>query len=171
MSLGSELYELLDEHHNRYPIVHTIIETGCLRSDESGAEEGDGWSTLHIARWIECHCDSCFISYEQDFQHIRVAKKVLLARNLLLFANFCRGDSVACLEAADYSIDFAYLDSSDNLPHALAEFEAVEARGARIIVMDDRQTKCLLAMEYAREGGRWKIEERARLTVFRRGEF
>jgi hypothetical protein len=37
-----------------------------------------------------------------------------------------------------------------------------------MIVMDDRASKCLLAIEYAKANGRWTVEEQPRLTVFRR---
>ena len=63
--------------------------------------------------------------------------------------------------------DAAYLDTSDDLEHGLAEFRIAEARGAELILMDDFDTKARLAVEHAVKSG-WRVSREGRLTAVSR---
>jgi len=167
MIVGVELARILDSLYADRQSPLEIIETGCVRALNPDSPEGDGWSTFYIAGWASNHPDCRFTSYELNPRHIETASKLLRDTSLHPFVHFVEGDSVAMLGTAGH-VDFAYLDTSDDLEHGLAEFQICEAKDARMIVMDDRETKCLLALKYAKESGRWEIEEQSRLTVFRR---
>jgi hypothetical protein len=168
MSVGQELTEHLDELYARLGHGLIVAETGCIRSIDPPVEDSDGWSTLHIARWVASHPGSFLHSIELHPDNVIKAGRILGEKGIPadLF-DFYQGESVDGLQQLD-RIDFAYLDTSDDLAHGLAEFEIAEEKNAQMIVMDDRETKGLAALAYAKQSGRWDVEERARQVIMRR---
>lgn len=166
MTTGQQLIALLDEFREKHPEKLTIVETGSMRSTSPGAEEGDGWSTMEFAKWIKAHPGSIFFTMDLDpkLAEAEIKKAGLDSYDL----NFYTGESVGLLQMFNFGIDFAYLDTSDDLQHGLEEFKLCEAKGAKRIVMDDRLTKCLSAMEYALNSQRWTVRFAGRFTVMDR---
>ena len=169
MSVGRRLQDLLDEAYALFPKNRTFIiaETGCIRSIDPPVEDSDGWSSLHIARWVAAHPDTKFHSIELHPDNIVKAGRLMGESNVAAGVEFHQGESVDELGKLDL-IDFAYLDTSDDLAHGLAEFKVAEAKGALMITMDDRDTKCLAAIAYAKESGRWGVDDSGRTVVMRR---
>jgi hypothetical protein len=169
MSIGAELKELLDEQFAKSQQPLIVAETGCIRSIDPPSEDSDGWSTLHLAQWAMAHTGSEFHSMELHPDNVIKGGRILGEHGIPSngAVRIYQTESVDGLKQLAH-IDFAYLDTSDDLAHGLAEFQAAEEKGARTIVMDDRETKCLAAIAYARESGRWDVQERARLTIMRR---
>jgi predicted O-methyltransferase YrrM len=139
-----------------------------MRSTAEGAEQGDGWSTLRISEWLEQDRSRGHLyCVDIDQSHLDLAVNVLRDKHLLNGCQtFMRQDSVDYLNVMEH-IDFAFLDTSDDLEHGLAEFKAVEYKGAKVIVMDDIPTKAVLAIAYAVDKG-WKVRLEGRLAVMRR---
>jgi hypothetical protein len=169
MGVGAELKELLDDLYAKEARPLVVVETGCIRSIDPPAEDSDGWSSLYLARWVTEHEGSELHSFELFADNITKAGRILGEKGLRADGaiHFHQGDSAELLPSLD-RIDFAYLDTSDDWDHGLAEFQAAEEKGAQIIVMDDRELKCMKAIPYAKENGKWDVQERARLTIMRR---
>lgn len=167
MIVGQELVKLLDAFYAENPHPLTIVETGCLRAMNADSEEGDGWSTLHIARWVKEHPLQIFVSVELNPESVSVCCKKLEMERLSYCVGFVHGDSAAVLRSFARPIDFAFLDTSDDPEHGLAEFKAAEEKGARMIVMDDVGVKTPLAEKYASENG-WNVVINGRLAIMRR---
>lgn len=166
-AMSVSLVSILDACYRDNPArPFIIVETGCVRSMADGAEQGDGWSTLHIARWMKEHSGTWLFSMELNPENIQLCKQAILDAGLdNPFIHFYQGDSVGLLSAFNYPIHFAYLDTSDDLEHGLAEFRACESKGCKHIVMDDWAAKAQLADFYAKAKG-YKVEYRDRFTVF-----
>lgn len=164
MIVGQELVKLLDafDAENHQPLL--IVETGCLRGKSENSEEGDGWSTLHVARWIATRPANRFISIDLDPVNLKTAREFL--GSYAQYVSFLRGESVRLLDSI-FNVDFAFLDTSDDPEHGLAEFKAAEEKGARMIVMDDVGVKTPLAEKYASENG-WNVVIDGRLAIMRR---
>lgn len=170
MSVGQRLADLLDEAFAVFPEkerIFIVAETGCIRSIDPPVEDSDGWSSLHIARWVAAHPGTKFHSFELHPDNIIKAGRLMGESGVASDVEFHQGDSVDGLKELS-NIDFAYLDTSDDLTHGLAEFQVAEEKGARMITMDDRETKCLAAIAYAKESGRWTVDESGRTMVMRR---
>ena len=142
-----------------------IVETGCMRDLALGAEYGDGWSTLYIARWVKQHPDCEFHTVDLNENSLDMAKMALEAEGLSQYCHFHQMDSMEFLGMNYY--DFAFLDSCDGLPHGLGEFWAAQSGGAKLIVMDDFETKAKMAVRDAVAQG-WKYEQTGRYSVLRR---
>jgi predicted O-methyltransferase YrrM len=167
MTPGETVVAILDKFWRQEQRPLVIVETGCLRAVNPDSEAGDGWSTLRIVEWLGDSSKGHLWSVDIDPQHLEVAINVLRERSLLDGrVTFMCEESVDALNNMHH-IDFAYLDTSDGLNHGLAEFQAAEASGARVIVMDDIATKAALAINYAVDHG-WKCTLEDRLAVMRR---
>jgi predicted O-methyltransferase YrrM len=113
----------------------TIIETGTVRMEGTDWARADGYSTVHIAEWIR-RTGAAHKFYSLDLATATCAR-VLESRGLSAFVTLCEGDSAATLSGFDFPIDFAYLDSCKEPEQNLKEFQAVHARGVRVVVIDD----------------------------------
>jgi len=165
MKHGEQLTGYVNEIFKGEPLI--LVETGCLRRDGPEHEEADGWSTLYFARWIKEHPESKFFSADNDIEHIHIALNKLESEGIKSpFPMFYFGESVEFLNSIGH-IDFAYLDSCDGWEHGLAEFQAAESKGAKLIVMDDYISKVVTAAEYAASHG-WDVKQEGRFTVMRR---
>lgn len=164
MIVGKEVVKLLNEFYGKSDGMLTIVETGCLRAINDDSEEGDGWSTLHIASWIAAHPDCKFISIDINPESLKLAR--LFLGSHARFVTFLRGESWRVL-GNFYNIDFAFLDTSDDPENGLSEFKAAEKCGAKMIVMDDYGVKTPLAEVYAKENG-WQVSTNGRLVVMRK---
>jgi predicted O-methyltransferase YrrM len=168
---GELLISILDGFYSRRPSssYFNIIETGCIRLNDVREDlpighgmEGAGWSTLYLAKWVEAHAGTAFISCELNQDHIDIAKEVL--GPLCKYAHFTCGESVPFIESLPGAADFAYLDSYDDPEHGFAEFLACEKRRVPFVVMDDFRSKCLMAYAYALGKG-YKVSRNHRYTV------
>jgi len=119
-------------------LVHTIVETGCIRSKDNW--KGDGQSTVIWNHFIKVKGGTfCTIDINLD--------AVILAQNLCPETDCLCGDSVETLNKYKGSIDLLYLDSSHRIdtnahPAALQclfEFLAARQRltSGSIIFIDD----------------------------------
>lgn len=160
---GTLFAQFLDSVYEGKPIK--IVETGCMRDLALGSEYGDGWSTLYIARWVANHSDCEFHSADMNPDSLDIARMALEAEGLSQFCQFHQMDSIKFLKAHNY--DFVFLDSCDGLQHGLHEFWEAQGGGAKLIVMDDFETKAKLAVADAIVQG-WKYEQNGRYSVLRR---
>lgn len=167
MSVGMELREHLEELYGKVQRPLLVVETGCIRSIDPPVEDADGWSTLHLTRWVSEHEGSRLHSIEIHPDNIIKAGRILGEKGITGCYEFHNGESLEELAKFEH-MDFAYLDTSDDLDHGLAEFKIAEEKGALMIVMDDREVKGLKALAYAKESGNWDVEERARQVIMRR---
>jgi predicted O-methyltransferase YrrM len=160
-----ELFEtFLNSIYEQKPLK--IIETGCMRDLAVSAQYGDGWSTLYIARWVSKHPGSEFHTVDLSANSIELAHAALEAEGLAQYCTFHLQDSLKFLAQATWA-DFCFLDSCDGLQHGLDEFRLAASTGARLIVMDDYQTKASLAVKEARNLG-WDVQFVNRYSVLRR---
>lgn len=143
-----------------------IVETGCMRDLAVKSEYGDGWSTLYIARWVKKHPECWFQTVDINPNAIDLAKLALESEGLSKYCVFFQEDSLEFLKKSQF-IDFAFLDSCDGLQHALHEFYAAADAGAKLIVMDDFETKAKTAVSVAQQLG-WTYEQNGRYSVLRR---
>lgn len=143
-----------------------IIETGCMRDLAVKSEYGDGWSTLYIARWVSKHPECEFHSVDLNINSIDIAHAALEAEGLAKFCNLHVQDSLRYLSQLTW-VDFAFLDSCDGLQHGLDEFRLALSAGAKLIVMDDYQTKAAWAVTEAKKLG-WSVQQVDRYSVIRR---
>lgn len=161
---GTHFSTFLDSIYKSKPLK--IIETGCMRDLAVRAEYGDGWSTLYIARWVKEHPECEFHSVDLDINAIELAHDALEAERLAQYCTFHRQDSLKFLSRLTW-VDFAFLDSCDGLEHGLDEYRLADSAGARLIVMDDYQTKAAFAVKEAQKL-RWIYEQVDRYSVLRR---
>lgn len=161
---GTLFDEFLDSIYTGVPLK--IIETGCMRDLAIISEYGDGWSTLYIARWVKCHPECQFSTVDMSLNAIELAEQALSAEKLEKYCSFTLGDSLTFLRQ-QRGVDFAFLDSCDGLEHGLDEFKLAASAGARLIVMDDYDTKAKAAIAYAAESG-WAYKQNGRYSVLRR---
>ncbi len=166
---GIILQRVLDEMYDGNPLM--IVETGTIRNTNVVAEFSDGWSTLHIARWVAEHStegptDCEFHSVDLNANAIELAHQMLEQEHLARFCTFHVQDSLKYLGSLTW-VDFVLLDSCDGLQHGVDEFRLAASAGASVIVMDDYQTKAVWAVNEARETG-WKYEQRGRYSVLKR---
>lgn len=166
MIVGQELTKLLDEMYSASPRPIQIVETGCLRSTKPEAEEGDGWSTKYITEWLKRTYNGKphpkLISIDMNFESVKTAESFVDSSEVI----FVPLESVAALERFAL-IDFAFLDTSDDLNHGLSEFRVAESKGAQVIVMDDFETKAARAFRYAEQNG-WHAKRNGRLAIMKR---
>jgi hypothetical protein len=158
--LLNELYEA-SEHRP----IH-IVETGCMRDLSLSSEYTDGWSTLYISRWVSRNSKCCFDSVDLNINAIELAHLALETEKLAKYCTFHCEDSLKFLSRQSW-IDFAFLDSCDGLDHGLQEFRLASSVGARMVVMDDYQTKAATAIREAINLG-WKFEQKERYSILRR---
>lgn len=161
---GTLFAGFLDSVYQGRPL--RIVETGCMRDLGTVAEYSDGWSTLWISRWVAKHQDSTFDSCDLSANAIELAHMALEAEDLAKFCTFHCQDSLKWLAAQTW-MDFAFLDSSDGLEHGRAEFRLAASAGARLIVMDDINTKAMFAIKEAQQFG-WDVTYSGRYAVLRR---
>lgn len=143
-----------------------IIETGCMRDLTYRSEFDDGWSTLYIARWVAKHPECEFHSVDLNINSVDIGHAALEAEGLAKYCNFHVQDSIRYLGQLTW-VDFAFLDSCDGLQHGLDEFRLALSAGAKLIVMDDYQTKAAWAVAEGKKLG-WNVEQVSRYSVFRR---
>ncbi len=161
---GMLFHKFLDSVYEGKPLK--ILETGCMRDLALSAEWGDGWSTLRIAQWVSKHADCDFHTVDLSANSIDLAHAALEAEGVAKFCTFHLQDSIKFLNAQTW-IDFAFLDSCDGLQHGLDEFRLAMSAGAKMIVMDDYQTKAAWAIKEAQKLG-WTYEQVERYSVLRR---
>lgn len=161
---GTIFAQLLDSIYECKPI--RIVETGCMRDLGVTAEYSDGWSTIWISRWVRVHSDCVFCSVDLSANAIELAHTALEAEGLAKYCEFHCQDSLLYLSKQTW-IDMAFLDSSDGLEHGLQEFRLAASAGARLIVMDDFQTKGAAAVKEAKSLG-WETSHAGRYSVLRR---
>jgi predicted O-methyltransferase YrrM len=160
-----KLFEIfLNSVYEQKPLK--IIETGCIRDLSISAECRDGWSTLHIARWVSAHPGSEFHTVDLSLNSIELAHSLLEAEGLAQHCAFHLQDSLKFLSQVTWA-DFCFLDSCDGLQHGLDEFRLAASTGARLIVMDDFQTKAFQAVKEAKNLG-WDVSFQDRYSVLRR---
>ena len=173
MKPGELLISLLDGFYSQRPSssVFTILEAGCIRNADPREDlpcghglEGCGWSTLYFAKWCSEHPGSHVISVELNPEHIAICDSVLQANQVAQFWSPRCGESVKLIKQVDSPIDFAYLDSYDDVEHGFAEFLACEEKGVPFVVMDDFRSKCLMAYAYSLGKG-YKVERNHRFTI------
>jgi hypothetical protein len=168
LSPGEQVVAILDKFWKQEDRPLIIVETGCMRSTHPDAEAGDGWSTLRIAEWLYKTQGGHLWCIDMDQSHIDLAIKAIRDKKALSGEiTFICKESLMALDMIHFNIDFAFLDTSDNLEHGLSEFKAVESKGAKVVVMDDIPTKATLAIAYAIDKG-WKVTLEGRLAVMRR---
>lgn len=143
----------------------SLVETGCLRRDSAGDEISDGWSTLYFAQWCAKN-GGHLTSIDVDQSHIDIASSMLERAGLSEHVTFVCRESVEGMKQLGL-VDFAYLDTSDDLVHGRMEFQEAERLGARLIIMDDHDSKVVFAEKYAIENG-WSVEQDGRFTIMRR---
>lgn len=161
---GTLFDKFLDSVYEDKPIK--IVETGCMRDLAVAAEYGDGWSTYYIARWIKEHPGSTFRSVDLNINAIELAHDFLEAEGLAAYCDFHCQDSLKFLANVSFA-DFFFLDSCDGLQHGLDEFRLAVSAGAKLIVMDDAQTKAMWAIKEARILG-WDVQFADRYSLLRR---
>lgn len=130
------------------------------------SEWSDGWSTLYISRWVAKHSECEFHTVDLDSNAVELAHMALDAENLAKYCTFHIQDSLRFLSTQTW-IDFAFLDSCDGLQHGLEEFRLAMSAGARLIVMDDYQTKSIWAVKEAKRLG-WEFTQEDRYSILRR---
>lgn len=162
---GSVFAELLDSVYQDRPI--RIVETGCMRDLSTLSEFSDGWSTLHIARWVKRHPDCTFDSVDLSIAAIELAHTALEAEGLAKYCNFHLQDSIKYLSSQTWA-DFCFLDSCDGLEHGREEFRLAISAGASLVVLDDYETKGALACKDA-VGFGWTVTHQGRYSILRRG--
>lgn len=161
---GMLFFKFLDSIYEGKPLK--LVETGCFRDLAVSAEWGDGWSTLRIAQWVEKHPGCDFHSVDLSANSIDLAHAALEAEGVSKYCTFHLQDSIKFLNSMTW-VDFAFLDSCDGLQHGLDEFRLAVSAGAKMIVMDDFQTKAVLAVREAQKLG-WDYEQIDRYSVLRR---
>jgi len=143
-----------------------IVEAGCMRDLALSADWGDGWATLRIAQGVSKHTDCEFHTVDLSVNSIDLAHAALEAEGVAKFCTFHLQDSIKFLNSQTW-IDFAFLDSCDGLQHGLDEFRLAMSAGARMIVMDDFQTKAAWAIAEAKKLG-WTYQQVDRYSVLLR---
>lgn len=135
MSRMLRLPQLLDVLKERFDKL-TIVETGTIRNVSEPYREGDGWSTLHIARWLVNNPGHSFTTIDLDTS---VAENFLRTKRLNQYVNFVQADSLTALPKLPDTLHFVLLDSANDAKLTLAEFIIVEQRIPRggIVVIDD----------------------------------
>lgn len=161
---GMLFHKFLDSIYKGKPLK--IVETGCMRDLALDSEWTDGWSTLRIAQWVSKHPDCDFHSVDLSVNSIDIAHAALEAEGVAKFCAFHLQDSIKFLNSQTW-IDFAFLDSCDGLEHGIQEWRLAASAGAKMIVMDDFQTKSILAVREAQKLG-WSYEQVDRYSVLRR---
>lgn len=161
---GTLFEKWLDEVYTGKPIK--VYETGCMRDLACSAEFGDGWSTLYISRWIKNHPGSTFDSVDLNINAIELAHAALEADGLADCCTFHCQDSLKFLSKINWA-DLIFLDSCDGLQHGLDEFRLAASTGAKIILLDDYQSKAIWAVNESKKMG-WAFEQVDRYSVLRR---
>ena len=161
---GIVFYKYLDSIYENKPLK--IIETGCMRDLTPNSEFSDGWSTLYIARWIKNHKGCEFHSVDLDINALDLAHLALEVEGLAQYCEFHCQDSIKYLSNITWA-DFIFLDSCDGLQHGLDEFRLAASTGARIILMDDYQTKAAWAVAEGKKLG-WDVQQVNRYSIFQR---
>lgn len=161
---GMLFFKFLDSVYENKPLK--IVETGTMRDLALSAEYGDGWSTLRIAQWVSKHPECDFHTVDLSANAIDLAHAALEAEGVSKYCTFHLQDSIKFLNSLTW-VDFAFLDSCDGLQHGLDEFRLAVSAGAKMIVMDDYQTKAAWAVVEGKKLG-WNVEQVDRYSVFRR---
>ena len=142
----------------------TIIETGTIRNTKQEYAEGDGHSTLHIARWIKEN-GGTFHSIDL---HIATSMKYITQLGLAKYVNYHQGNSLNVLPKLKG--DLYYLDSANDADLILEEFKLVEPH-AKTVIIDDvdpnnpELQKGLKVISYIDGKYDYKIENR-HLTIW-----
>lgn len=190
MDIKSRAVNILHEInalHDRLNRPLVIFETGTIRNRDKKYEEGDGWSTLYIARRSRT-ARHYFFSIDLNTS---VAEHVLWERGLLPFVTLIEGESTQVLKElinGKYSEpdeegfiepiipDFVYLDTANDAQQILNEFLIVEEY-AHVVMVDDvnlnstELVKGHKVIPYARSRGyKVKLLERQAVIYLNNGE-
>lgn len=111
-----------------------VVETGTIRNTKLEYADGDGWSTLHLAKW---NLGKNHQIYSIDL-YTEVCERFLAENHLSDRIILKQGSSLDHLATFD-QIDFAYLDSANDAQLILDEFQLVENRMSKggVVVVDD----------------------------------
>lgn len=133
------------EKHLQRPMV--IVETGAIRIDSELAFEGDGHSTLLIARFVALSpYRHRFISVDLDQS---VCYQVLRREGLSGAVELLTGDSREVLPRIECPVDAAYLDSGDGSDPKLMLDEAMILRD---LSQEHAMFCCDDVMDYGKSG-------------------
>lgn len=109
------------EKRVRHPML--IIETGSLHTDSEDGKIGEGWSTLHIARFLhDSPWGHRFVSIDTD---ISTCDRVLQREGLRWLVELLEGDSRQVIPNIRGLVDAVYLDSGDGSDPRLMLEEAL----------------------------------------------
>jgi predicted O-methyltransferase YrrM len=142
-----------------------MVETGCYRGTYQ-----DGQSTLILALLAKALNYGMVTSFDNNPDHIKLARELLVQHEVLPWWNSECTDSVHGLSRRKQWVDFAYLDSLDHNPkdplpcqaHQLAEVGAVigKMHGPCAILMDDNDVetggKVAQSVPFLKRNG-WKV--------------
>jgi len=118
------------------PRARVFVEIGCARKAAEIAD--DGFSTIYLAQEAKAR-HGLLHSVDLNPRNIRAARAAVAARNLSNSARFHQGQGGNWLKEFAGSIDFLYLDGSDDAETNLEEFKAAETKLSpdAIVCVDD----------------------------------
>ena len=147
-TIYSEIYDLLESLDN--PRL-SIVETGCTY-------------TRSIARWVRSHPDSTFVCADLNFGLLLETHKDLEQDSTARYCTFLSQEHEKWLLKATW-LDAAFLNPVD-LAAGVGEFSLASSAGARLVVINDYQTRGAWAIKQAKEFG-WKYEVSGNLNILR----
>lgn len=137
MSRMLKLIPLLDRLDNTLTgTTLNIVELGTIRNAASEYSTGDGWSTLHIAKWLRGKPHNF---YSVDLK-IDVARELLLERGLLAYVKLHESHSHTWLEHdCPRPVHFALLDTANDAQNTWREWQLIAPKlhPEAIVVVDD----------------------------------
>ncbi len=115
------LKEVFTEWKDKIDEPIMALETGC--SFMWGEQFDPYISTPNIVEHLVRPTGGKLFSLDNDKDNIDICKKELAKRNLLKYVDFIYGDSVhSLMNKFQTTINFAWLDSSEDAEHALNEY-------------------------------------------------
>lgn len=138
VSRAEKLPGFLDIVSGRVSRPINIIETGTIRNVDPKYLEGDGHSTLYIAKWCEAKLPVKHQFYSVDLD-TRVCKAYMRELGLDKYVKLITSNSLDWLGTIDFPIDFAFLDSANDDTLILNEFKAITPKLAKggVVIIDD----------------------------------
>ena len=118
------------------PRARIFVEIGCIR--KAAETTDDGFSTIYLAQEAKAR-HGLLHSVELNPHNIRVARAAVTARDLSNSVRFHEERGANWLREFAGTIDFLYLDGSDDAETNLDEFEAAETKLSpdAIVCIDD----------------------------------
>ena len=143
-----EIYELLESLGSRL----SIIETGCTY-------------TRTIARWVQSHPESNFACVDLNFSLLLETHRELEKDSTARYCTFLSQEHEKWLNKTTW-LDAAFLNPAD-LAAGMGEFTLAVSAGARLVVINDYQTRGAWAIRQAKDFG-WSYEATSQLNILRR---